>query len=321
MLRAYIAVALLAATALAQNAARPSQDEQLANVGQLLERGRTSEAERLLRQLIPKPEDEPVQDFGIFTPSGFHDILWAMVGYGYLGANNYTDAERVAGERLHAAEGKGQAAAGHLPIFLSLMAEVLRLQGKQAAAFPFYERLNRLWLDNQLPADFQKRSELGYVECLIVREEAATAELVSRPPVNPDGSAVGPSFHEDIFNAYAVAMEAAGHKPAAARFEEKIDAESRRPPSANQQDRDLFRARLMSARNQDAAAEAIYQKWTSYWKTANLPAGMDPKEALQIRTVALVAYSHFLSVRRRSSEAQAVQSQLTALGCRLGMCN
>jgi hypothetical protein len=125
---------------------------------------------------------------------------------------------------------------------------------------------------------FQKRSTLGYVECLIVRGETATAELVARPPVDTDGSAVGPSFHEDIFNTYAVAMEAAGHKPAAVRFEEKIDAESRRPPAAKQQDRDLLRARLMSARKQDAGAEAICQKWTAYWKTANSPAGMDPKE-------------------------------------------
>lgn len=201
------------------------------------------------------------------------------------------------------------------------MAEVYRVQGKHAAAFPFYVRLYQLWLDNQLSSDFQKRTELGYVECLIVRGETATAELVSRPAVNPDGSAVGPSFHEDIFNTHAVAMEEAGHKPAATQLEAKIDAESRRPASANQQDRDLLRARLMSARRQDVAAEAIYQKWTAYWKTAHLPAGIDPKESLQIRTVALVAYSHFLSVRGRSLEAQTIQSQLTEMGCRFGMCD
>ena len=321
MLRACIVTALLAATVLAQNVARPSRDEQLANVNQLLERGRTSEAERLLRQVIPKPEEEPIQDSGIFTQAGFHDILWAMVGYSYLWANDYADAERVTGERLRAVEVKGQAAAGHLPIFLSLMAEVQRLQGNYAAAFPLYVRLYQLWLDNQLPADFQKRSTLGYVECLIVRGETATAELVARPPVDTDGSAVGPSFHEDIFNTYAVALEAAGHKPAAAQLEEKIDAESRRPPAANQQDRDLLRARWMSARKQDTGAEAIYQKWTAYWKTAKLPASMDPKESLQIRAVALRGYSHFLSVRKRSREAQAILSQLTAVGCRPGTCD
>ena len=320
MVRACIVLALMAATVLAQNLARPSQDEQLANVNQLLERGRTSEAEHVLRQVIPKPEEEPIRDSGIFTQAGLHDILWAMVGYSYLGANDYTDAERVTGERLRAVEVKGQAAAGHLPIFLSLMAEVQRLQGKHADAFPLYVRLYQLWLDNQLPADFQNRSIQGYVECLIVRGETATAELVARPPVDTDGSDVGPTFHEDIFNTYAVAMEAAGRKLAAAQLEEKIDAESRRPPAANQQDRDLLRARLMSARKQDAGAEAIYQKWTAYWKTANLPADMDPKESLQVRTVALTAYGHFLSVRRRSREAQAIRSQLAALGCRFGAC-
>src|SRR5579863_9115372 len=160
MLRACIVMALLAATNPAQNVARPSQDEQLANVNQLLERGRTSEAERLLRQVIPKPEEEPIQDSGIFSQAAVKDMLWAMLGYSYLGANDYANAERVTGERLRAVEAKGDAALGHLPIFLTLLAEVLRLQGKHVAAFPLYERLYRLWLNNQLPADFQKRSEL-----------------------------------------------------------------------------------------------------------------------------------------------------------------
>jgi hypothetical protein len=96
--------------------------------------------------------------------------------------------------------------------------------------------------------------------------------------------------------------------------------ESRLPPAANQQDRDLARARLMIARQQDAAAEAICQKWTAYWKTASMPSAMDPKESLQIRTTALVAYVHFLSVRRRAPEAQAIRSQLSAAGCKLGTC-
>ncbi len=320
MVQLFIGIVLTATVAQTQSSARPSLDEQLASVGQLLERGRTSEAERLLRRLIPKPEEEPVQDSGIFSSAALHDLLWAMVGNSYLSANDYAAAERVAGERLRAVEARGKAAAAHLPIFMFLMAEVYRLQGKHDAAFPLYTRMYRLWLDNQLPAEFQGRAERGYVECLIVRGETAIAELVSRPAVNADGSAVGQSFHEDIFNTYAVAMEEAGHRPVAAQLEAKIDAESRRLPSANQQDRDLARARLMSARKEDAAAEAIYQKWTSYWKTASLPAGIDPKESLQIRTAALVAYGHFLSIRRRSREAEAIKAQLTAAGCRFGIC-
>lgn len=77
----------------------------------------------------------------------------------------------------------------------------------------------------------------------------------------------------------------------------------------------------MSARKRDAAAEAVYQKWTGYWRTVNAPSSMDHKEFLQIRTVALAAYTHFLSVRGRSREAQAVQAQLAALECRFGTCD
>jgi hypothetical protein len=100
--------------------------------------------------------------------------------------------------------------------------------------------------------------------------------------------------------------EEAGHKTEAAQFEAKTDVESQRPPPANQQDRDLLRARLLSARSQDAAAEVIYQKWTAYWKTSDVPGIIDPKESLQIRMVALVGYSHFLSVHGRTREAKAV---------------
>jgi hypothetical protein len=320
MRQAFLTIALFTASAPAQNAARPSLDERLRDVSRSLEGGRTSEAERLLRQLIPKPEEEPAQDGGIFSSSGFHDVMWALTGYSYLGAHDYADAERVAGERLRAAEVKDQAGAGHVPIFLSLLAEIYRLQGKHAAAYPLYVRLNQLWLDDRLPADFQNRTEFGFVECLIVRGDAVTAEMVSRPPVDPDGSYVGPSFHEGIFNTHAIAMEEAGHKTEAAQFEANIDAESRRPPSANQQDRDLFRARLMSARKQYAAAEAIYQKWTGYWNSPNLPGILDPKESLQIRAVALTGYGHFLSVHGRSREAQAIQGQSAAMGCRFGLC-
>ncbi|HXP84208.1 MAG TPA: hypothetical protein VN841_05785 [Bryobacteraceae bacterium] len=318
MLRLFLAVVLLSSAVLAQNAASPSLDERLSDVGRLLEARSTSEAERLIRQLLPKPEEEPSDGGGIFSTSGFHDVLWAMVGYSYLEAHDYAAAERVAGERLRAAEARGAAAAGHLPIYMSFLAELYRLQGKHAAAYPLYMRL--LALDDRLPADFQTRTELGFVECLILRGETATAEMASRPAVDPDGSYVGPSFHEAFFNTHAVAMEEAGHRPEAAEFEAKIDAESRRPPAANQQDRDLLRARLMSARKQNAAAEAIYRKWTAYWKTAGTPGIVDPKESLQIRTTALIAYGHFLSVHGRSREAQAIQAQLVAAGCRFGTC-
>ena len=326
-LRVFLTTILLTANAAAQNPVKLGDrqtsrtlEQQLGDVSQLLEAGRTGEGERLLRQLIPNPEEEAVRELGIFSFAGLHNVLWALTGYSYAGANDYVNAERVAGERLRAAEARGAAAAGHLPIFLTLRAEVYRLQGKHAAAYPLYVRLNHLWFNNQLPAELEKPTELGFVECLLVRGDAAAAESMSRPPVDPDGSYVGAAFHEHIFNMHAVAMEEAGHKTEAAQFEAKTDAESRRPPPANQQDRDLLRARLLSARGQDAGAEAIYQKWTGYWKTPDVPGIVDVKESLQIRTLALVGYSHFLSAHGRSREAQAVQSQLAAMGCRFGMC-
>jgi hypothetical protein len=318
MLRALTIVLLLAGPAAAQNATRPSLDEQLADAGRLLEGGRLGDYERLLRRLIPKPEDGPVQATQISSPNGLYSILWAQLASSYLGANDYAAAERVAGERLRAAETASGTAAYPAQLFLSLMAEIYRLQSKHADAFPLYQRL--VLLNERLSADFQLRAELGYAECLMVRGESAAAETVSRPPVDPDGSWVGPSFHEDIFNTHAVAMEEAGHEAEAAELEARIDAQSRRTAPVNRQDRDLLRARLSSARKRDAAAEAIYRKWTAYWKTSNVPGIVDPRESLRIRTAALVGYGHLLSVRGRSREAQAIQSQLTAMGCRFGSC-
>jgi hypothetical protein len=67
MLRMFLVILMLSTAALAQNAAVPSPDERLRDVGQLLERGSTGEAERLLRQLVPKPEEEPSDGGGIFS--------------------------------------------------------------------------------------------------------------------------------------------------------------------------------------------------------------------------------------------------------------
>src|SRR5579862_6385296 len=136
MVRLCLGMALTFAVAQAQNGAKASLEEELGNLNQLLERGRTAEAERLLRQWIPKPEDEPVQDSGVFSSTSLQDGLWALVGYSYLGANDYSNAERVAGERLHAVEVKGSAAAGHVAVFLTLLVEVDRLESKHAAAYP-----------------------------------------------------------------------------------------------------------------------------------------------------------------------------------------
>src|SRR5579862_130904 len=86
------------------------------------------------------------------------------------------------------------------------------------------------------------------------------------------------------------------------------------PPSVNQQDRDLLRARLISGRKQDGA-EAIYRKWIAYWKTAGAPPNVDPRTALKIRTAAMAGYTHFLSVHGRSREALAMQAQLAAMDC------
>ena len=319
MLRALMGIALFAAQASAQKAATPPLDEQLTSAGQLLKDGRTSEYERALRRLIPRPEEEPAQDSSIFSATGVHFILWAMAANSYLGANDYADAQRVASERIRALEAGGAAPDSYpLQMFLSLQAEAFRLQGDHASALPLYGRL--LSLNDQLSADFQLRTELGYVECLLVRGDTGTAELLSRPPADADGSVVGPSFHEGVFNAHAIVLDEAGQHAEATRLEAKIDAESRRTAAVNQQERDLLRARLASARKQDAAAEAIYRKWIGFWRSPTIPGIVDPKESLEIRAAALAGYSHFLSVRGRIREAQAIQSRLAALGCRFGMC-
>src|ERR1700683_5509969 len=110
MRQVFLAIALLTSVARAQNAAKPSLDEQLKGAGQLSESGRTGECERLFRQVIPKPEEEPLQDSGILGSTGVHYIMWALAGSSYLGANDYANAERVVSERLRAVEARGDPA-------------------------------------------------------------------------------------------------------------------------------------------------------------------------------------------------------------------
>jgi len=61
----------------ASNAAAQNRtpNQQLGDVNPLLETGRTGEAERLLRQLVPKPEEEAVREPGMFSFADVHDLL------------------------------------------------------------------------------------------------------------------------------------------------------------------------------------------------------------------------------------------------------
>jgi ATP/maltotriose-dependent transcriptional regulator MalT len=300
----------------AQGEARRSLEERIKAA---LDSGQTREAERLLNRLLPNPEAEPTETSG-FLRISVYDLWWGTVGYSYLGANDYANAERLSVERLKIVESPADRGAAHLPPFLMLMADVYRLQGKYAAAAPLYQRMYRLWMDDKLPADFINNSQVALAEFLIATGHASEAVHLLLPARNPDGTDAGIAFHEQMYNAYAVALEQAGRRPEAEQLASAIDATSRRKPAANRQDRELFRARLLSARAANTEAEAIYRKWIAYWQSEAAAPSIDPKESLDIRTQALSGFTHFLSKRGRSREAQAAQVRLKAMGCALGLC-
>jgi len=315
--RAFACVALILGPwcAVAQNSTESSSNEPLAALGELVDSGRISEAERIVKQTLPNSAMEPAQSG--FLRISVYDFAWALVGYSYLGANDYANAERLGKERLQV-EASADQKSEHLPTFLMLMADVYRLQSKHAAAAPLYQQMYRLWIDDKLPAEFIDNTLVALAECYIALGRQAEAVQILKPAKNPDGSDAGIAFHEEMYNAYAVALESAGRKAEATHLGAVIDAQSRRQPAANQQDRELFRARLLSAEGSYAKADAIYQKWIKYWESSSAPPSIDAKESLEIRTQALAEYTHFLSRRGRSGEAEAARAQWKAMGCGLG---
>jgi hypothetical protein len=284
-------------------------------LAELLDSGRITEAERIVKQTLPNPAMEPAQSG--FLRISVYDFAWALVGYSYLGANDYANAERLGKERLQV-EASADQKSEHLPTFLMLMADVYRLQSKHAAAAPLYQQMYRLWIDDKLSADFTNNTIVSLAECYIALGRQAEAVQILKPAKNPDGSDAGIAFHEQMYDAYAVALESAGRNTEAAQLEAVIDAKSRRPPAANQQDRELFRARLLSAEGSYPKADAIYQKWIKYWESTSAPPSIDANESLEIRTQALSEYTHFLSKRGRSDEAKAARARWKAMGCGLG---
>jgi tetratricopeptide (TPR) repeat protein len=310
---ARVALILAPWSALAQDSI--SSDEPLAALGELVDSGRITEAERLVKQMLPNPALEPAQSG--FLRISLYDFAWALVGYSYLRANDYANAERLGKERLQV-EASVDEKSEHLPTFLMLMADVYRLQSKHAAAAPLYQRMYRLWIDQKLPAEFQNKTFLALAECYIALGRQDDAVQILKPAKNRDGSDAGIAFQEERYNAYAVALEWAGRKAEAVQLEAVIDAKSRRQPASNQQDRELFRARLLSAEGSYAKADAIYQKWIKYWESRSAPPSIDAKESLEIRTQALAEYTHFLSHRGRFGEAKAARARWKAMGCGLG---
>jgi tetratricopeptide (TPR) repeat protein len=296
------------------NASAKSVENQLEPLRQLILDNRLAEAERLVRSVLPTPEAEPKQTGGFLNVSAY-DLVWGMIANRYLANNDYASAERIASERLKLAQSAAGTDPYHIQMFTFLLANTFLTQGNYAQAMPLYQRLVRADVQNDLSADFQVKTSVGMTEVLMAQGRAAQAERFLKPMIFAEGAdpARPAAFHEELFNTYAVALMEAGQSAAADQIVAQIGRESSRPAGLDQQDRDLLRARMLRTRGSFTEAESIYQKWIKHWDDRPPASGSIQRELAEPRLKPLQEYTHFLTLRRRSLEAQAARARLRML--------
>lgn len=293
--------------------AKPVED-QLGPLRQLILDNRLAEAERLVRSVLPTPEAEPKQTGGFLNVSAY-DLVWGIICNRYLAVNDYASAERVADERLKLAHSAAPTDPYRIQLFTFLLANTFLTEGNYAKATPLYQSLIGADAQNDLAADFQVKSNVGMAEALMSQGRAAEAERFLKPMVFAQGAdpARPAAFHEELFNAYAVTLMEAGQSEAAGQIIAQIGRESTRPSGFDQQDRDLLRARLLRTRGSFAEAESIYREWIKHWSDRPPASGSIQRELAEPRLKPLQEYTHFLTLRGRSPEAQAARARLRIL--------
>lgn len=315
-----VAVLALGAAILQANAAgqthpsAKSVENQLEPLHQLILDNRLDEAERLVRSVLPTPEAAPKQTGGFLNLSAY-DVVWGMIANRYLTNNDYASAERVASERLKLAQSAAPTDPYRIQLFTFVLANAFLTQGNYAKATPLYQRLISADTQNDLSADFQVKSNTGMTEALMAQGRAAEAVRFLKPMVFAEGAdpARPAAFHEELFNTYAVALMEAGQSAAADQIVAQIGRESSRPAGFDQQDRDLLRARLLRARGLFDEAESIYREWIKHWDDRPPASGSIQRDLAEARLKPLEEYTHFLTLRRRSPEAQAARARLRML--------
>jgi tetratricopeptide (TPR) repeat protein len=284
------------------------QMKQFEAVTTLLGQGRPVEAERILDQVQLRSNQSKFQ-LGRSTISAYAFSSTLLINT-YLRLNDYSNAERVAKDRVTWAEQQYGGAAMQVGGFLSLLADIERLRGKYKDAEPNYVRAlsihRALNLANCLVA---KGIYTGLAETYLAMKRPGDAQELLRPAIDTCREKFGEKGmgRSDLLNVYAVALENDEKPEQAATAASEADRVGTPDPRFQQEDRDLLRGRLLAAQRRFDDSVSYCRKWITIFE---MPDGPDSDRRLMLP---LGECERLLRSAGRTAEALQTGSRLNEI--------
>ena len=259
--------------ATAQDPPQPDpQMQQFESVTALLRQDRPAEAERALDQVQLRSNQSKFK-VGDLNMSAYAFTSTLLIST-YLRLNDYSNAERVAKDRVTWAEGQYGAMALQVGGVINILADIDRLQGKYKEAEPLYLRslsiYRSLKLDDCLMAG---AVYTGLAETYLASKRPRDAEELLSPAIDACQAKFGNRGmgRSDLLNAFAVALENDGKPEEAAKAALEADRSGTPDPRFQQEDRDLLRGRLAASEGRFDESVALCRKWIATFEVPNGP--------------------------------------------------
>jgi tetratricopeptide (TPR) repeat protein len=279
--------------------------KQFAAATALLRQGRPGEAERLLDQVQLRANQSNFK-LGRSTISTYAFSSTLLINT-YLSLNDYSDAERVAKDRVTWAEQQYGTTAFQVGGFLTLLADIERLQGKYKDAEPLYVRAlsihRSLNMANCLVA---KAVYTGLGETYIALKRPGDAQELLRPAIDACRKEFGEKGmgRSDLLNVYSIALENSQKLEQAGTAASEADRVGTPDPRFQQEDRDLLRGRLLAVQGRVEDSISYCRKWI---KIFEVPDGRESNRRLMLP---LGECERLLRSAGRTSEAVEVGARL-----------
>jgi tetratricopeptide (TPR) repeat protein len=303
-----LAVGFWGAVSAQDQAALDPQVKQFEMVTKLLREGKPAEAERLLEQAHLQSSESKFQ-LGDLTINSYAFTSTILIST-YISLNDYSNAERVATDRVTWAEKQYGSAAFQVGGALIALANIERLQGKYKEAEPLYLR------------SLSIHRAVGFGDCLVGREvytglaetylalkrsrEAEELLALAIKACRDEYGARGGN-HAPLLNVYAVALESDSQPDEAAKAAGEADRVGSSDPRFQQEERDLLRGRLLAAQGKFDESVSFCRKWIAIFE---VPEGQESDRRLMLP---LEECERILRLAGRDAEASDAGTRLNEI--------
>lgn len=271
----------------------------------LLQQERPNEAEHLLNQLPLRVNQNSFKlGNSVISTYAFSSILLINT---YLHLNDYSNAERVAQDRVTWAEQQYGAMAFQVGGFLNLLADIDRLQGKYKEAEPLYLRsLSIHRFANLADCLVAKEIYTGLGETYLALNRPREAQDLLKPAIDACRDKFGEKGmgRSDLLDTYAVALENDKKPEEAIKAALEAERVGYPDPRFEQEARDLLRGRLLAAQGHFDEAASLCRKWITVFE---VPDGPESDRRLMLP---LDEYARILRAGNRTKEAAEVEIRL-----------